>query len=202
MPHELPTDLVDFDPRLRYHALYHNRSHDLAARQVGEQHGYLAETMDSSLASGSPTQVAGTLILARIYNPRAAVCVGVVIIVNTAGATFSNTNKIALFADDGSVKMVETADQAAAWASTGAKTTLWTAPQQLAADTWYRIVILASATTMPVFRAGQATAGTTNAGLTGAAIRGGTGATGQTTIPATVDAAAQTSAALLTLMLI
>ncbi|MDQ3326854.1 MAG: hypothetical protein M3529_14400 [Actinomycetota bacterium] len=71
--------------------------------------------------------------------------------VRTAGATFSNTNSIALF-DAAGVKVAETADLAAVVNTIGYKSVAWATPLAAVAGYFY-VGMLWSATTMPLLSA-------------------------------------------------
>jgi hypothetical protein len=169
-------------------------------RNFAEEHGWLAANMDASTVAGTGQPASGVLHVERVYLPRLSLVTNIVHVVTTAGATFSNANKLAIYSDDGLTKLAETADLAGVWNSTGSKTSPLTAPVTLPQG-FYRVVFLSNATTPTTFRAGQATAATANAGLSAANSIGGTTGSGLTALPANFDPATLTVATPITVML-
>lgn len=142
-------------------------------------------TANNALASGVLT-----LIKVRLSAP--ATVASVLLQVTTGGSGLTAGQCLAGLYDSTGALVASTADQAAAWASTGVKTMALTAAAGrsltlLPAGIYY-VALLAVGTTMPtlVRASGQAAI---NAGLVAGAYRFGTYGTAQTALPATLPLA-------------
>ncbi|WP_328436867.1 hypothetical protein OHA71_06355 [Streptomyces sp. NBC_00444] len=150
-------------------------------------HGYTTWTHspDSLRSSGDGT-TAGVVYLAKVKIPHPTTVDTIHVGVVTAGTTLTaGQNFVALYNSSGTL-LATSADQAAAWATTGRKDAAITA-QFLAAGSYY-VAILANGTTPPVFAtgAGHGSASTTNGLLTTATSRFLTSGAGQTAMPASI----------------
>lgn len=161
-------------------------------------HNYLAWTYDPALTSGDTASVGnGIFLLNKIWVPKTISVTNVVLGVGTINGTpVSSQNFVGLFTSAG-VLVGVSADQGAAWGSTGVKVAaLASGPFTVTGGpgVWVYTCVLQNATTGARFyRAGGAGGAIANAGLAAAnGFRAATLLTGQTTItgPITIANAA------------
>jgi hypothetical protein len=150
-------------------------------------HGYLSWTSDPGQTTGTALMAtAGTLYLMRIHVPAACLVTNIVGWISTAGATLTTNQCWAVLYTAAGAKLSQTADQAAAWVSTGVKVMALGAAQQLTAGDYY-IGHVFNGTTGPTWtRATPGAAGFANVNLSAPNFRSATADTAlTTTAPAT-----------------
>lgn len=150
--------------------------------------GFLAWNSDPALTSGTTVPaVAGLLLLSRVRLPTRRTVTNIVHFVTTVGVTLTAGQCwCALYTAAGALLSV-TADQAAAWVSTGLKTMPLAVAQDCAAGDYY-VGTVYNGTTSPAWpRQTGSTAGFSNAGLAAPNLRFATANSGLTT-PGTAPA--------------
>ena len=156
---------------------------------VPADHGWHAWTHDPAANVNQSTHTAGVLYGSRIEVRERTLAAAVVLFCTTAGSTLTAGECFVGLQDAAGDLVAESADQAAAWASTGVKTaTLVGGPYQIDPGT-YRVVLVANGSTPPRFAAASLFSVGVNAGLSAAETRHGSQLTGLTALPATVDPA-------------
>lgn len=146
-----------------------------------EDHGLTTWTQDpATCTSGQLLPTAGTVHFARVHLPVAASITNILMFVSTIGAGLTSGQCFAgLYTAAGSL-VASTADQSAAWVSTGTKTMSLSGGAQACAAGDYLIGFFANGSTLPSFLRGVSQSAV-NAGLSASTSRYGTAATGQTT---------------------
>jgi len=157
--------------------------------------GVSLDALQATSNTGSGvTFSAGTLHLVRVPVPVAATVSTVYLGVVTAGSGLAVGACWAGLYSAAGVRLAQTADQAAAWSTSGLKAMPLTAPADLAAGVYY-VGVLVGGTTLPqLARSAIAVAGTLTAGVPTGAHRQMTGPAGQTTLPANVTMSAASAA--------
>lgn len=146
---------------------------------TAKDHNLLAWTYDGALGVGGSAVVAGTLNFAKVHLPVPGTVTNVILNVVTVGATLTSGNCIAGVYTAAGAKIAVTADQSAAWVSTGNKVMALTGGgQQLAAGDYYVVFWFNGTTSPQMLRTGVTNA--TNVGLTAPNFRNGIANTGLT----------------------
>lgn len=159
-------------------------------------HNFLTWSYDPALAAaGTIVANGGTLYVIRLKLPVAALVTNIVMEVSTAGATLTAGQNFAALYDASRALLAVTADQAAAWASTGLKTMALAAPQAVPAG-YVHACFWTVGSTLPTFTRGTAlNAVQPNAGLAAPNLRYATAdASLTTTAPATIGTQTAASA--------
>lgn len=142
--------------------------------------GIIAETFPQVVIAGSTIMIDGTVYWMAIPLQAGQVVTGAVIAISTGGAGVS-LSKLGLY-DSAINRLALTADQGAAWNSSGLKQAAFTAPYTVpVTGIYYFAMVAKTATTMPTPWRGVAS-GTGAAGLTGKPAPYGTQQT-QTDLP-------------------
>lgn len=159
-------------------------------------YGFVALPYDPVSAGASSLLASGTVYMIRVDIAAPATFTTITIPIFTAGSGLTAGQNFAGVYTAAGTRVAVTADQSAAWATSGVKSMALTAPYAAAAGTYY-IALLANGTTPPgVLRSVStgAVEGVLNFGLTPATARWTTGPTGQTTLPLSVTMASRTLA--------
>lgn len=159
-----------------------------AAGASASQTGFKAIPYAPELAASSSALTAGTVTMVQVTLPNAATLSTLTVSVFAAGATLTAGQNFAALYSAAGTRVAVTADQSAAWATTGEKNMAFTSPYAAAAGLYY-LALLANGTTPPtIFRTVSTplAADVVNHGMTPANARWTTGPTGQTSMPASV----------------
>lgn len=157
--------------------------------------GMLSWTHDPANNVGAAIlTTAGTVYMFAVPLRQITTVTSVIIGVQAAGATLTAGQNFAGLYDSAGNRVGITADQTTNWQSTGAKVMNLTAPALLQPGMYY-VAVVANGTTLPTLTRGitDALGGVMNTNLTAATFRFSFGATGQTTLPATITMASRTS---------
>lgn len=163
--------------------------------QIPSERGYIAWTQPIyALTGGSALPTAGTLYLRRIRRVPAGAVTSIVTFVNTAGATLTAGQCFAALFTAAGTLIGQTADQATAWGSTGAKSMpLSGGPYSHGGGDLYVGAWFNGTTGPALIRSGSVTGALTNIGLSAPNLECASANTGlTTTAPATFGT--QTSA--------
>lgn len=145
-------------------------------------HNLLAWTFDPGLPNSGAGVTSGTLQIVRLHLRTAASVTNILMHVQTAGITLTAGQSFAALYTAAGVKVAVTADQAAAWVSTGVKTmALAGGPYALAAGDYYVAVWSVGATPPQFMRMAGTSSGLTNVGLSAPNFRAATADAGLTT---------------------
>ncbi len=145
------------------------------------QGGFLGWTMDPANAVGSSAViVSGTLYGARLWLPKDSTVTNIIMQVGTLGATLTSGQSFAAIYRANGTLVDVTADQSAAWISTGVKTMPLAAGPVVLVAGYYDVCFWSAGTTGPRFVSG-ATGSYVNMGLAGSASRFFTANAGLTT---------------------
>lgn len=156
----------------------------------------IAWSFDPAIAntSSTPLATAGTLYVMKVHVPASGTVTNIVTCLTTAGGTLTSGQCFGALYQAGAL-LGQTADQAAAWASTGLKTAAIAGGAVAIAQGDAYIAFWFNGTTGPAFNRGNGTAAI-NAGLSAATSRFGTADTGKTTTaPGTLGTIAALSVA-------
>ena len=159
--------------------------------------GLIAWSMDVGVA-GSQTilDTAGTAHGVRLYLHKPHTITNIIMHVGVAGSGLTSGQCFAALYQGGSL-LAQTADQAAAWASTGTKTMALSAPQAVAVG-YVDVLFWANGTTLPQFVRGNTLTSLANVGATTARFyKANSGLT--TTAPASIGARTNSTAYLVAL---
>lgn len=168
------------------HVSDHNVLHNaVTAMPTADDHGFLAWTYDPIVALNNSQPTAGVVFYQRVEVATAGTITNVVLYVVTAGSGLANC--FAGLLNSSGVLLSATADQSTPWGSTGTKVMALSAPQAVAAGTYY-VAFLVGSGTRPAF-ARSAGTGVVNANLSAPSLRFGSIGTGLTAIPGTNDLA-------------
>ncbi len=156
-------------------------------------HGLITWTADpANLRSGGDATVSGTIYLAKVKILEAVTVTNILVgVVGTPAGLTAGQCFAGLYSAAGT-RLGVTADQATAWATTGAKTMALTAPVAVTPGFYY-VALLAVGTTPPQFIGGAGGSSITNVGLATAASRFLTGPTAQTSLPASITLSSGTA---------
>lgn len=156
-------------------------------------HNLIAWTQDpASLRSSSNATTSGTVYLCKVkIVNRSAVVSNILVGIEAAGSGLTAGQSFVGLYNSSGTRLALSADQAAAWTSTGLKTIALTAAQTLAVGSYY-VAILSVGTTPPQFSMGAGGALNLNGGLTTGTARFLTGPTAQTSLPASITLSSQT----------
>lgn len=147
-----------------------------------------------TLATGAGANTSGTIYMHRIYLSAGTVVTSLATGVQTIGATLTAGQNLMAIYDASGNRQGITADQSAAWVSTGFKTAALTGSYTVTTAGYHYIAILAVGTTPPAFyQAANAPSALFNGNVTGATLRHATNGTGQTTLPTTRTLSSNTS---------
>lgn len=149
-----------------------------------KDHGLLAWAYDPCLVSAQAAAGQGQMILTRLKLPEDAYVTGVVVYVIASGATLTTDQCFAALYDAESGAMIgSSADEAAAWQSTGGKfIPLIGGPYSLSAGDFY-VGHYSRGTTLPQFGRVSSAAALVNLNLTGTDLRFATSTDTYTTAP-------------------
>ena len=144
--------------------------------------GLLAENVPADLCAGTVMSTAGRLEGAAVRLPTVASVTNLVVVVTTAGNTLTSGQCFGALYDSAGVLIGQTADQAAAWVSTGVKTmALGGGPFTLQAGI-YNAVAWFNGTTGPALgRGGSGLAALANHGFSAPNLKFYVADTGKTT---------------------
>lgn len=169
-----------------------------APRPAATLHGLVAESQDPATLLGTSLPLAtGVVHLVRVHVPAGGTANSVLAYVTTGGVALTSGQCFAgLYSVSGSTatRIGVTADQAAAWGSTGVKTMALTAPVAVSAATDYLVAFLANGGTGPALRAGDSVLGV-NIGLAAPNLRYSTSGTGLTALPSSINIGAASALA-------
>jgi hypothetical protein len=157
-----------------------------------EDHGLLTWTADPGVISGSGfVLTSGQVYLSKlkIVN-RSTVVSNIIYQVTTAGTSLTAGQCFVGLYDSSGTRLVASADQATAMASTGTKTAAIT-PQTLAVGTYYVAWLAVSAATAPQVAGAAGNTSVTNVNLSAAASRSLTTAAGNTSLPSSITLSSQ-----------
>lgn len=115
-----------------------------------EDMGFKAIAMDPAATISGIALGAGQITLIRIRLPRAVRITGVVVPVQTGGATLTSGQNLSGLYSTAGAKLAETASQHTAWTTTGWKAAAFTAGLDLAAGDYF-IPLLFNGSTSPQF---------------------------------------------------
>jgi hypothetical protein len=152
-------------------------------------------TGDPVYATATSILTAGTVYMVKLNVRQAITATNAVYAVTTAGSTLtSGQNFVGLYDSSGS-RVAVSADQTTNWGSAGAMTTPFTAPVSLTAGSYYLAWVSNGTTPITLARGTGLQSAMVNIGLSAATYRyttGGTGLTGQTSLPASVTMSSRT----------
>ncbi|MFE6903778.1 hypothetical protein ACFVFJ_44355 [Streptomyces sp. NPDC057717] len=149
-------------------------------------HGLISWTFDPANTIDVSTLASGTVYMAAVRVRERTTLSNISIYLSSAGVTLTAGQNFAGIYNSSGTRLAVTADQASAWASSGAKTMALAAPVAVYPGTYY-IALVCNATTPIVVSRGSGNAGQVNIGLTAGTARytsGGTGWVTQTSLPA------------------
>ncbi|MGZ4619638.1 MAG: hypothetical protein ACXV3F_13190, partial [Frankiaceae bacterium] len=147
-----------------------------------DDQGLIAWSAAPDSAANNTPLVSGTIYLVKVWLRQAQTIANILLSVGCAGSGLTPGQNLAALIDSNGNQRGTTADQAAAWASTGVQTMALTCPYN-AAPGWYYVAILSAGTTPPSLQNCNANPGI-NAGLATTALRMAINGTSQTSIPA------------------
>lgn len=156
-------------------------------------HGLVAWTADPGAIGGAGfTLVAGQVYLTRLKVMNAVTANNVIYQVTTAGTSLTAGQCFVGLYNSSGTLLASSADQAAAMASTGTKTAAIT-PQSLVAGSYYIAFLANGAATQPSVAGGAGNSALTNVSLTAASARALNTSAGNTSLPASITLASQTT---------
>jgi hypothetical protein len=151
---------------------------------VPSDHGFVAWTADPILATATFGPPSGCQTQAAVKVSSNATLTQVAVTISTAGTNLTaGRNLIGLYNSAGSL-VGQTADQSAAWASTGNKTASWTSAVTVTPGTYYPVILVGTTGVSPVFTA-YAGGPVASNGRSANGYRGGFLTGSATTLPAT-----------------
>lgn len=164
-----------------------------ASGAVASDHSLLAWAYDPRGAANSTALTSGTVYLIKVQvTASGQTSNGMVVHVPNAGVTLTaGQNFVGLYNAAGT-RVAVSADQTAAWGSSGFKTIAWTAPVAVTPGFYYIAILTNGATGISIAREANLDATLVNINLTPATLRwsaGGTGLTGLTSLPASITMA-------------
>lgn len=167
---------------------------------VPADHGFLAWTYDPTLTTGSSTTTSGTVYLAQVVLRYAAtISKAQISLGSAASGVTANQNFVGLYTSAGTRVAVTTAGAIdAALASSGVLTATFATPYSAAAGTYW-VAFVNNATTPAGLGRASTLQSTSDANLTAATYRWAVNGTGQTTLPASITPASNTSTNSITL---
>lgn len=152
-------------------------------------HGLLAWNYDPIFQTGSTALTSGTMTTAKIRIASQMTVGKIVLHVNTAGSTLTSGQSFAaLYNDAGTVKIGQTADQSAAWASTGVKSMALTGGPFVLSAGIYAISWWSVGTTPPQFNRCNTQTSGNNINLSGSSFLAGRFGSGPTSLTTTAPA--------------
>ncbi|HET9893682.1 MAG TPA: glycosyl hydrolase family 28-related protein [Streptosporangiaceae bacterium] len=170
-----------------------------AAGPEATDQNLIAWSCDPEPLGNGSSPAAGQLQLIRVIVRQAKTITNILAHVTVAGSGLTAAENFAALFDSAGHELGVTADQSAAWASTGLKTMpLAGGPVAVAAGIAYYVVLLANGTTTPQFLRGGGVAGMANvinAGLTSALPRYATNGSALTAVPSSITMSANTLSA-------
>jgi len=158
--------------------------------QIALDRDLKAWSFSSMLTAGTTAlTTAGTLYLVRVRRVPAGTVTNIIVAVGTAGSSLTAGQCFAGLFNASGTLLSATADQAAAWGTTGTKTMALTTPQAITSGDYY-VGFFFNGTTGPAFtRSANTTASATNVGLSAPNLESCSADTGLTTaMPATFGA--------------
>jgi hypothetical protein len=158
-----------------------------------DQQGWLAWNYDPVYCSNASNLTTQTVAVARIVLPTAITVTNIAIYAVNAGATLTSGQSFIGLYDATGTRQAVSADQSAAWVSSGLKTVAMTTPYSAAAGTYFVALLCNGTTPMGPARTNSSGAIIANAGLTAATFRFGIAASGQTALPASFTPSSMTS---------
>jgi hypothetical protein len=150
-------------------------------------HGFLAWAYDPSPAGTFTVFTGGVIQLVRIPIRATRTITNICLYIGTAGNTLTAGASWAGLYDSTGARLGQTADQAAAWISTGLKTMAIAGGPVTLNEGYYWVACVSTGTTIPaLLRASGVGGGPINVGLSASNTRFGTFGTSQTTLPTTI----------------
>jgi hypothetical protein len=135
----------------------------------------------------------GTVFMVKVWIRQPVTVDSVAVGIGTVGAALVAGQNFAGLYDAGGNRLGQTADQTAAWGTTGGKDMALTAPVVITTPGAYYVAILSNAGTTPAFARGSAlVASIVNINLTATDGAYATGPAGQTSLPASITMASRT----------
>lgn len=167
---------------------------DRAQVTTALDHDLLYWEFDLATNMVATTLTSGTISMAKLWFRQDVTITNVCAAIGTVGAGLVAGQNFGALYDSLGTRVGVTADQTAAWGTTGMKEMALTAPYAAVAG-YYYVAILSNAATTPAFARGSAlTSSIVNAKLTATNARFTTGPVGQTSMPASVTMASRTLA--------
>lgn len=154
---------------------------------------FLAWDYDSEHASSTNILTSGTVYLHKMWLSSGTTVTNVGWTITTAGATLTAGQSLMGLYNAAGTRLAQTADQAAAWTSTGFKYPALTVSAAITTSAYYYVAILSVGTTPPTGASSPGLQTTYNANVTGANLRHAVGATAQTSLPASITMSGNTS---------
>lgn len=165
-----------------------------AAGATASQAGFLAMPYAPELGASSSILTSGTVVMTQVTLPAPATLSTLTIGVFVAGATLTAGQNFGGLYNAAGTRVAVTADQAAAWVTTGEKNMAFTAPYAAPAGVYYLALLCVGTTPITIFRTISTPLGANiiNHGMSAATARYTTGPTAQTSLPASVTMASRT----------
>lgn len=156
--------------------------------------GFIATPYDPAQGAASSALTSGTVYMMRMDLAAPATLTTSTITLITAGATLTAAQNFVGLYDSTGARVALTADQSAAWTTTGEKNAAFTSPYAAAAGTYYLALLSNGTTPIGPMRTNPSptSAAAINHGLSNATGRWATGPTAQTTLPASITMASRT----------
>lgn len=154
---------------------------------------FLGWGYDPEHASSTNILTSGTVYLHKLWLSSGTTVTNLGWTITTAGATLTAGQSLMGLYNAAGSRLAQTADQAAAWTSTGFKYPALTGSVAIATSAYYYVAILSVGTTPPTGASSPGLQTTYNANVTGANLRHAVGATAQTSLPASITMASNTS---------
>lgn len=161
-------------------------------------HGFLVWNYDVTIGAQTSTLTSGTVYMSKLNVRSAVTATNLCYVVQTAGSALtSGQNFVGLYDASGN-RVAVSADLTADWGTAAYKATPFTASVGLSVGSYYAAWLSVGTTPITLTRSAATMAGALNAGLTPATARyttGGTGWTGQTSLPASGTMSSRTPGA-------
>lgn len=155
--------------------------------------GMIAWNFNPNDAGSGNQTVSGTINLHKIFIPVTGTMTNSIVTVTTAGSGLTaGQNFVGLYNSAGT-RLALTADQTTNWGTTGAKIAAFTSPPVISTPGFYYVAILSVGTTQPIFAGSAGFSNAYNANLTAATFTHADGPTAQTSLPASITMASNTS---------
>lgn len=183
----LNTQVQELDQRLM----------EAEADPVPADQNLIAWSMDPFNNSVAQVLTSGLLEMVRVHIPEDTTVTNIILGITTAGSGLTAGQNFAGLYDSAGTRLGVSADQTAAWGTSGVKTTALTAPVAVSAG-FYDVAFVSNGTTPPQMPRGSSLgigADLVNVGLTAATARLTTAGAAVTALPASVVMASRTLAA-------